>query len=238
MTDRIGFDREIRLEWLDNIASLIPLNLNIKALKQEMSDYLMQFNLKNDANRKTYQVLKRIWYGVSTEHIALRDEATYLFIQAKTEERLWLHWGMSLLAYPFFKDVVEIIGILFTLQNYITNNQITQRLEEKWGSRTTIKKALPRVLKSLMWWNVIEKDKKSRYFKSTEKKSITNSSIVNWFIVAIIHSYATQALPIKKIPQLPICFPFIIDLDINKLKTSNSLNFYTEGIGLEMVSLV
>lgn len=237
MLQRIGFDREVKLEWLARIASLIPKKYDIKTLKRLMTEYLSEFGLENEVNRKTYQVLKRIWYGVPDEHIDLRNEAIQLLKDVDKPDELVIHWGMSLLAYPFFKDIVEIIGSLLTLQTYITREQVSKRLDEKWGARTTSRRALNRVLQSLVWWNVLEKTKKQGQYILIQKKSIYNDKLIAWFIYIIILTHSSSALPVKQIPELPVCFPFTISIKKSIFRTREDFIFFVEGSNLEMISM-
>ncbi len=37
---------------------------------------------------------------------------------------IWLHWGMTALAYPFFRDAAEVVGRLLALQDDFTTAQV------------------------------------------------------------------------------------------------------------------
>jgi hypothetical protein len=234
---RIGFDREIKLEWLSRIASLIPENYDIKILKSLMTEYLSEFGLEKEVNRKTYQVLKRIWYGVPDEHINLRNEAIQLLDTVNEPDELVIHWGMSLLAYPFFKDIVEIIGSLSTLQTNITREQVSKRLDDRWGARTTSRRALNRVLQSLVWWGVLKNTRKQGQYILNQKRKVLDSKLIAWLIYIIILTHPSSALPIKQIPELSICFPFAIRIKKSKLLNREDLIIFVEGYNLEMIAM-
>ncbi len=64
-----------------------------------------------------------------------------LLPQISGQERIWLHWGMAGLAYPFFRDLAAVIGRILTLQDDFTNSQVQTRLKTEWGDRATSKEA-------------------------------------------------------------------------------------------------
>jgi hypothetical protein len=66
----------------------------------------------------------RIWSGIPPERISLRDRAVALLPRISGQERIWLHWGMTALAYPFFRDTAEVVGRLLALQDDFTTAQV------------------------------------------------------------------------------------------------------------------
>ena len=45
----------------------------------------------------------KIWYLVDKDLIEIRDRVLEVFPVLTREERVFVHWGMTLAAYPFFK---------------------------------------------------------------------------------------------------------------------------------------
>jgi hypothetical protein len=69
-------------------------------------------------------VLMRMWVRVPKEHRQLHQNAIKLFNIVQHQDRIWIHWGMILLAYPFFRDVASTVGRLMLLQGEVTSSQI------------------------------------------------------------------------------------------------------------------
>ena len=110
MSKRIGFDRMIRIEWLDAIAGIICEQKKPDEIRAAMHTLLEKEFPQYTARRKTITVLLRIWYKVPPEHEAIRDRALLLLPQVNQNDRIWIHWGMTLLAFPFFHDIIRIVN--------------------------------------------------------------------------------------------------------------------------------
>jgi len=237
MRDRVGFDRELKLDWLNEIVQQVSKEKDGKIIKSQISDYLgKQGLIKNDAIRKTMLVLRRIWLNVPEEHILIRDEGIKLFFSINETDKIWLHWGMSLLAYPFFKDIAEIIGKLHTLQDEISMEQIRRRFTERWGSRTTTKRAINRVVRSMVWWGILEKTEKIGVYKFPKKISTNEKDMQKWFAHVLILANNSRVTPLDQLFNLNFAFPFRMTIDCYELKRSDKLRFHREGSGIEMVS--
>lgn len=237
MRERVGFDREVKLDWLNEIVEQVSKEKDGKVIKLQMSDYLNKYGLiKNDTIRKTILVLRRIWLNVPEEHIQIRDEGIILFHSINENDKIWLHWGMCLLAYPFFKDIAEIIGMLHTLQDEVTMEQIRRRFTERWGSRTTTKRAINRVVRSMVWWGILDKTEKIGVYKFSKKISTDEKDLQKWFAHVLILANNTKVTPLDQLFNLNFSFPFRLTIDAYELKRSEKLYFHREGSGLEMVS--
>ncbi|MCP4358776.1 MAG: hypothetical protein GY796_12220, partial [Chloroflexi bacterium] len=149
----IGFDRELSLPWLDLTAGLAQENLDVQRARQELTARLAAEIPGKEACRKTVTLLTRIWIRVPPEYQALQTEALTLAPNVLPQERPWLHWGMSMLAYPFFHDVALTVGRLLKLQTEISSLQVQRRMREAWGQRTTLERAVSRLLKTLVAWD-------------------------------------------------------------------------------------
>ncbi len=237
MRERVGFDREVKLDWLNEIVEQVSKEKDGKVIKLQISDYLGKHGLiKSEAIRKTMLVLRRIWLNVPEEHILIRDEGLNQFFSINETDKIWLHWGMSLLAYPFFKDIAEIIGMLHTLQDEISMEQIGRRFTERWGSRTTTRRAINRVVLSMVWWGVLEKTEKYGVYKFPKKITTDEKDIQKWFAHVLILANNARVTPLDQLFNLNFSFPFRLTIDGYELKRSDKLSFHREGSGLEMVS--
>ncbi len=126
--NRIGFDKKIRLEWLEETAFKYLASGRVKETAQHLDRYLLPEIEGKDSQRKHITVMKRIWLNVPPEHTILRDQALKMIAGQPEQERIALHWGMCLLAFPFFLEVTTVTGGLFKLQEVITLGQIHHRI--------------------------------------------------------------------------------------------------------------
>ncbi len=89
----------------------------------------------------------------------MRDRAVALLPRISGQERIWLHWGMTALAYPFFRDTAEVVGRLLALQDDFTTAQVQGRMLTTWGDRATSKEAAQKLITTLVDWEVLRSTK-------------------------------------------------------------------------------
>jgi hypothetical protein len=252
---RIGFDRELKLNWLDLTAGLVQEGLDIHQTRQELTARLANEIPGQEACRKTVTVLTRVWHRVPLEHQALQSEALDLLPRIVPEERLWLHWGMSLLAYPFFHDVASTGGRLLKLQGEFESTQVLRRMQESWGQRTTLERAVQRLLQTFVAWGVTRELASARHvYQATPPRQTTNSTLALWLIECVLRSAlrgrsalgahtAHEAtaqdngqLPLAELVQSLAAFPFELTAHAAALRRSDRFEISHQGLDLEMVA--
>lgn len=241
----IGFDRELNLSWLDLAAGLVLEGFDVDQIRQELIARLANEIPGSEACRKTVTVLTRIWSRVPEEHQALRAEALALLPRLPPEERLWLHWGMSLLAYPFFHDVAGTVGRLLHLQGEVESAQVLRRIRETWGQRTTLKRAVPRTLRTCLAWGVIREVPSARYvYEAASPRQTDDPTLALWLMECILQSslgpiaHNGRQLPLAELVQSPAAFPFDLTPHLAALRRSDRFEISRQGLDLEMVAPV
>jgi len=217
---RIGFDRMIRLEWLDAVAGNIREKKNIDDIRAAMHILLENEFPNYTARRKTITVLLRVWYKVPPEHKSIRDRGLILLPQVSQNDRIWIHWGMILLAFPFFRDIIRILNRCFSFHDSCTPAEIQRKMEETWGRRYTMKRAMDRVLQSLRNWNIIEKGFTNENIISAPKLTTQNKEVELWLLEAILLAEDSLSLPMDLISNYPTAFPFMIVLEQSDIMNS------------------
>jgi len=253
---RIGFDRELRLSWLDLTAGLVLEGLDPQQIRQSLLTRLAGEIPGEKACQKTITVLTRIWVRVPAEHRALRAEGLVLLPCVTSGERLWLHWGMSLLAYPFFRDVASTVGRLLNLQGEFASSQVLRRMRETWGQRTTLERAVPRLLRTFVTWGVTHASPSARHaYEAALPRQTSDSSLALWFLECVLHSAlgAQSAfaehnaerttvqnngqLLLAELIQSPAAFPFDLSPHLSALRRSDRFEISRQGLDLEMIAL-
>lgn len=234
MSQRVGFDREIRLEWLDKTVELVIEGQTKNETERALKAYLEQ-TLTKEASRKTMLVLRNMWLQVPDELVSIRDEGLILYKNISKQDRIWLHWGMSLLSYQFFKDIVEIIGNLLTIQDDFTTEQIRNRFIEKWGSRTTTGRAINRVLLSMLLWDVLSRTPAGKLTLS-KKRNTENIDLQTWAVICTIYA-SRKAIPVIDLLNSSLLFPFRLTISGNDLRRIAKLDIVREGSGIDYALL-
>lgn len=235
--DRIGFDRFIRLRWLDQTASLAGKLQDADSLRVQVLQYLADDIPGTVARKNTAIVLTRIWWRVPQSHESLRDEALAWFSTCCPEDRLVLHWGMTLLAYPLFAQVASTVGRLLKLQGTFRLAQLSQRISADWGHRSTLETALPRVVRSMVDWQVLEATEEKGGYRGSQAIKPANSDPLLWLLEALMQSHDRDQ-PLSDLLRSPSLFPFDITLTATQLTESERLQLYRQAQEMTMVYLL
>jgi len=136
----IGFDRRIDIEWLDAAAGRVGAgqsSADVREFLWGLLDGVVGGDTVHSARGKTLTVLMRIWVTVPSIAEPLRAAAIKRIPLASSEERLAIHWAMSVACYPFFAEVAGHVGKLLALNGQANLSQIVRRMTETWGDRST-----------------------------------------------------------------------------------------------------
>jgi hypothetical protein len=234
-TDRIGFDRFIRLRWLDETALLAAEHRDGDLLRKALLQRLAHDLAGKEAQQKTVIQLTRIWWRVPEVHCALRDEALARFDACSLGDRLILHWGMTLLAFPLFAQAAAYVGRLLRLQGTFCQSQLRQRLGAEWGPSTTLRTAVPRIVRSMLEWGVLQVDGgEVGVYRSSVQPVTIEPAVVPWAIEALLTSRTGDA-PLADLLRSAELFPFVITVASQDLVESNRLHIYQQGQDMIMV---
>ncbi len=233
----IGFDRKLRLDWLDNTIGLCQDGLEPSILAERLDSRLAGEIAGSEARRKTITVLLRVWANVPEEQRSLRNEALDLASRVRPDERLWLHWGMSLLAYPFFRDVAATVGQLGRLQGVFSQAQIQRRMIEGWGQRTTLERAVQRLLRTFVEWQVLGDAGRRGSYNLTPAHQTDDGDLALWLTDCALRANEAEQVPLRELERLPYNFPFELTAFIGNLRRSERFETTRQGLDLEMVAL-
>ena len=207
----IGFDRKIRLSWLDATADWAAQGLSAVAIRTRL-DRLLDGEVAgkgpHSARGKNMTVLMHVWVLVPETLVQLRNEALNLLDARSCRERLPLHWGMCLATYPFFRDVTETTGRLLALQGRAALSQIVRRTTESWGSRSTVARATQRVVRSFVAWDVLGETHERGVFVPATKAEVTDSAVAAWLLEAGLVNSDQREQPLSGLTNAAFFFPF------------------------------
>ena len=165
-----------------------------------------------------------------------KQEGAALFANANKEERLAIHYGMSIATYPFFMSLSKILGRLFKLQDEVSNTEFYRRVIEAIGDRDSIKRAAARYLQSLIEWGVIEPSGKATV-KLGAKIKIVDSDFITWLYASILFSSDRDRLSIDDITSDPCWFLFEIPHGYFNVNESKIIEIIHKGIGSTLIAL-
>lgn len=237
----IGFDRRIRLEWLDDVAQWASEGLPLSSIRERIYHALegqVSGAVEDGALRKTFTVLAHVWVNVPEKIIPLRDEGIFLLERARGKERLAVHWGMCMATYPFFSEVARQVGRLSNLQESFTLDQVRRRVVEGWGDTERVRRSVRHIVQTLRDWDVlISEESKGTYSKNTPIL-IEMPALKAWLVEAQLISNEASAVPLRTILEGPALFPFRIGrITTKELEKNYRLTTFRHALDEDMVSL-
>jgi hypothetical protein len=232
----VGIDRKIKRGWLDATVDRLVQTTDEKDLRTFLNDLLKDDLPGNESRAKTTGIVLRIWSGIPAERVTLRNRAVALLPRISGQERIWLHWGMTTLAYPFFRDTAEVVGRLLALQDDFTTAQVQGRLLTAWGDRATSKEAAQKLITTLVDWEVLRSTTKG-HFLLGRKMTASNPDLQLWLLETLLGASAADEIEAQQIFRLPELFPFTISVGVSDLRKSASFNIHRQGLDMDMVAL-
>jgi hypothetical protein len=240
MDKGIGFNRNIYLPWLDAAAAFCAETDDPAKIRARLEPVVGQDLEGVEARRKTIDILINIWLKSGDVAPDLRADAVAWFQAAPvTGDRLWLHYGLTLLYYPFFRQCIVAIGQFSHHENTITTRMVKQRLVAERGHLGSLDRAVERVVASLRNWGILtESDQRYAYIPKRQAFSASSADLEAWLLACALHAHPAEELPFADLLHLPELFPFRFTLAVDHLRTHPWFVVQRQGAGWDMVRLV
>lgn len=237
----IGFDRRLKLAWLDMTASLVAQRLPPKEIRENLARYLkgqIAESGKRGARSKTITVLCRIWCEDGSNVDPLRREAVHLRQDLREGDSVWLHTGLAMATYPFFLSTMEALGRLQRLQGDVSLQEATRRVCERWGDRERVARSVRHVIQSIRDWGLLETEKvKGVYFPPKPRRQ-PSIELGIWLVEAVFLGTRREVVPLGEILSSPALFPFDLSVTPDRLRRSGKVRMYRQGLDTDLIATV
>jgi hypothetical protein len=217
----VGFLKQVKLEWLNLTAEELKKGNDRKTIRQFLKDYIGNFYQSKTTIKKVAAILMNTW--VDVEYKNIRDFALALYDNVKEEEKIALHYGLMMIAFPIFNDTVSLIGKALYLNDRFKLKNIRNKICEKWGERQTIKYSFNRIIMSLKEWGLIENEKVGIY-KSGRKIIIENAQVKAFLLACYLIAQNRDYIDLVEAENLYLFFPFSYSLNLTELSNQNVLS--------------
>ncbi|HBG75213.1 MAG: hypothetical protein A2X25_12820 [Chloroflexi bacterium GWB2_49_20] len=239
--NQIGYNRQVRLEWLDLTSSMMASGRSTQEIKDALELFLQeQLSVGSNAVRgsrgKTISILLSIWVTVPKHLIELRNEALSLLKRLSTSEHIVLHWGMTMTAYPFFGVVAESAGRMLNLQGSVATVMLKNRMRELYGERQQVARSTRYVMDSFTHWGVLNDMSERGVYRLSASKSLIDQQLQEWLMKALLISEGKNIAPLKTVLRSPRLFPFQFEEPFIPGQHSG-LELFRQGLNEEMVML-
>lgn len=233
----VGIDRKIKRAWLDTVLDRLVQTTDEPELRTFLDEHLTAELPGKESRAKSTGIVLRIWSGIPRERVILRDRAVALLPRISGQERIWLHWGMTALAYPFFRDTTEIVGRLLALQDDFTTAQVQARMLTAWGDRATSKEAAQKLLNTLVDWDVLRSTTTKGHFLLARKMTASIPDLQVWLLEALLRASAADEIEAQQLLRLPESFPFTVSVGVTDLRGHEGFDIHRQGLDMDMVAL-
>jgi len=237
MSQIVGISQKIKRVWLDAVLDRLVTTTDVAELRTFLDQHLKDELPGPESRAKTSGIIMRIWSSIPANRIALRNRAVALLPRISGQERIWLHWGMAALAYPFFRDITEIVGRLLALQDDFTTAQVRSRMLMAWGDRATSREAAQQLVTTLVDWDVLQSTKKKGHFLLARKATASLPDLQLWLLEALLGASAADEIEVQQLLRLPALFPFTLNIGIADLRRHEGFNIHRQGLDMDMVAL-
>lgn len=210
---QIGFSQRIKLEWFEQTANLI-LAGNDKATINDLLQDLLRNKVSiggksvRGNREKVITILLKTWLTVPRELEKLRDEGLEILQGLPRKDRIAVHWGMTLAAYPFWGSVAAHTGRLLRLQGTAAAAHVQRRVKENYGERETASRAVQRVLRSYIDWGVLKETGDKGVYGQGDQYPVEDSRLIAWMVEASLRVRVNGSAAIKNLLDSPSIFPF------------------------------
>lgn len=207
MAERVGFSRNISEDYLNAVADCKLADKPLLEARDILNALIGNFihdatNIKN-----TRVILLNTWYRNESW---LQDMCVETARDVSVSERLPLHYGLLMVAYPVFFDLCSIIGTMLDYRDEITATQVKERIFESWGARTTLLHALSKNLKTMKDMRILAPQQKNGVYKPIVHL-VSDKKTVCVLASAILKCSGREYMTWEEIVHHPALFPFEIE---------------------------
>lgn len=234
----VGFNRFLARTWLDAAAALAAEVDDPAALRDRLAPIVAQDLTGVDARRKTVDLLMNVWFH--TREIAPALWAFAVDWNRATlvpDDRLWLHYGLSLVHYDFFRRCVVAMGQFGRYETAFTSKMVRQRLTAELGALGSLPRAVGRVIASLRDWGMVGEagDQRYAYVLRAPARGASDPALELWLLAAALRAHPAQELPFADLLRLPELFPFRFTVDLDAVRAHAWFEVQRQGAGWSMV---
>jgi hypothetical protein len=239
MTKGIGFNRRLQLNWLDAAAAFCAETDDPAEIRARLEPVVGRELAGQEACRKTVDILLNIWLKTAGIDQDLRRQALAWFqTSPEPADRLWLHYGLTLLYYSYFRECTTVIGQLSRSQPAITSRMVLNRLAARLGHIGSLERTLGHLMTSLRDWQIL-KPTPERYTYLPQRQAFRASrpELESWLLTCALKADPAEEIHFDDLLHRPALFPFRFSLTADILRHTPRLEVQRQGLGFDMVRL-
>jgi hypothetical protein len=238
MDKAIGFRRNIYLDWMEAAAAYAAAGDDAAALRAHLDPIVAQTVASTDNRRMALDILVNVWVKSSQRHRELHSAALRLYPATSPGERRWIHYGMTMAAYPFFHQTAQAVGHQVLTKDTFTTADIKHAMIGERGHLGALEKAVERVLFSLRNWGLLGAGSGRNTLAPICPRLVTaDLPLQTWLLAVALTLHSGEELPYLDLIRLPELFPFAFTIGLDHLRRHPDFAIQRQGAGLDMVRL-
>lgn len=239
MDKDIGFNRNIKLDWLNATASFCAESNDPVEIRQRLEGVLSQDRSGVEAIRKSIDILINIWNKNKEEYPTLTEFAVKHFKETfNPSDRVWLHFGLTSLYYSFFRDTASVIGNLSKRGLLVTKKEVTKQLVSSRGYLGSLERVPQYILSTLRDWDILNNTDQTYSYKAVYRELETDSlELQAWLLQCAFIGKDVEQIPFEDLIRLPELFPFNITVGLDYIRKFTPFSVYRAGGGINMIEL-
>ena len=236
MQKSVGLSRTVRLDWLDAVAFMCLEGESPAQIRVRLDEMLVTAQPGAVERQRIVDTLVRAWVKANSE---LQTNALDLFRQVSSRhDRVCLHYGLILAQYPFFRVCASAIGQVSRTEETISRPLIKKKVAAELGNLGSIERAIERLFKTLLDWEVLIPDTDQKQFRIQLRTVSTSLKELEWWLLSsALRSHPSDAIPFDDLLRLPELFPFHFAVTLDDLRKNSDFEVQRQGGGLDMVKL-
>lgn len=238
-----GFNRRIPLAWFERAAQLVLAGDSRTEVERDLDDFLQDRlavggDSPRNARDKTITILVRTWASPPDALAPLRDDGLRLLRELPSDDRVAVHWGMTMAAYPFFGSVAAVVGRLLRLQGDVAAPQVQRRMREQLGDRETVARCTRYVLRTFSDWGVLEDTCARGLYTAPPPRPIDDPALKSWLVEATLRASGSPVASLRTLAQGPSLFPFTLSgISAAEIQAHARLDWFRQGLSEDMLAL-
>ena len=239
MDKDIGFNRNIKLDWLNATASFCAETDDPSEIRERLDAVLAQDRSGAEAIRKSIDILVNIWHKNGEQYPELLEFAIKHFQDTfHPSDRVWLHFGLTSLYFSFFRETASVIGKLSKRGSLITNKEVIKQLISERGHLGSLERSAQRIVSSLREWDILtDSDQSFAYQARFRELETDNQELEAWLLKCAFIGKNVEQIPYEDLIRLPELFPFHIKIGSDYLRKNTPFSVYRAGGGINMIEL-
>jgi len=237
-SQRIGFGKKIRIEWLIEAIKLRAHGSDFDQARVGLESLFAPTNPGKAAISKILSSIRQVVFQPDVRNIE-HTMAGIGFALENPEHALCIAWGLSLTSYSFVATTAETVGRLLKLQPHFTGAELCRRLAERLGEREFVNRAARYNLSSFLDWGVVSCEKK-RLYSRAKSLNVEDTAIWAWLIEAVLFASGQGTMPFSQAASSPLLFPFSFAPVSAPLIIQNNprLQLLRQSLNEEFISLI